>query len=62
MGTQTWEAALLERHSINEEPISDGQGASGTRSGANHIGKLVHCTVASPSQAEKGISEEWGKG
>jgi hypothetical protein len=63
MGTQTREAALLEWHSINEEPSSsDGRGGCVTRSGANNIEKLVHCTVTSTSQAEKGISKEWRKG
>jgi hypothetical protein len=37
-GAQTWEAAQLERHPINEEPISDGRACGGTHSGANHIG------------------------
>jgi hypothetical protein len=62
MGTQTWEAAQLERHSINEEPSSDGRGGCGTPSGATHIGQLVYCIFAPPPQAEKRISKEWGKG
>jgi hypothetical protein len=53
---------MRERHSLNEESHSNGRGGYDTRSGANHIGQLVDGTVASTSQAEKGISKEWGKG
>jgi hypothetical protein len=62
MGTYTWKAALREWHSLDEESHSNGRGGCDTHSGANHIGQLVHGTVESTSQAEKGISKEWGKG
>jgi hypothetical protein len=51
MGTHIWKASQLEQKSINERTKHDRWDTGGNYPCTNNLGHLVHCKVASTSQA-----------